>query len=77
MSSLELKVPPVLLFAVVAAAMFGLARALPQWTLALPGSAVVAGTLAAIGIAIALAGVAEFRRSRTTVHPQHPGKPLL
>ncbi len=73
---LELKVPPVLLFALVAGAMYGLARGLPMWTLALPGraAAAVAAALAAAGVAIALAGVAEFRRSRTTVHPQHPAK---
>lgn len=73
---LELKVPPVLLFAALAAAMYGLARATPAWTLALPGAAAaaVAVALAAIGVVIALAGVVEFRRSRTTVHPQHPEK---
>ena len=71
---LELKVPPVLLFALVAGAMYGLARGLPMWTLPLPGRAAVAVALAAIGVAIGLAGVAEFRRSRTTVHPQHPEK---
>ncbi len=74
MRALELKVPPVLLFALVAAAMYGLAWVLPAWTVALPGRAVAAFVLAAIGIAIALAGVAAFRRSRTTVHPQHPEK---
>jgi len=74
MKSLELKVPPVLLFVLLDAAMYGLARGLPMWTLALPGgvATAVALALAAIGVAIALAGVAEFRRSRTTVHPQHP-----
>lgn len=76
MKFLELKVPPVLLFALIAGAMCGLARGLPMWTLALPGraAAAVAVALAAAGVAIALAGVAEFRRSRTTVHPQHPEK---
>lgn len=74
MKSLELKVPPVLVFLVIAAAMYGLARALPAWTL-VPAGRVAAGlALAAAGVAIALAGVAEFRRSRTTVHPQHPEK---
>jgi protein-S-isoprenylcysteine O-methyltransferase Ste14 len=72
--ALELKVPPVLLFALLAAAMYGLAWALPAGTFALPGRAVAATALAAIGIAIGLAGVAAFRRSRTTVHPQHPEK---
>lgn len=66
--------PPVLLFALVTAAMYGLARALPAWTFALPGSAVAATALAATGIAIALAGVAAFRRCRTTVNPHSPGK---
>ena len=74
MKSLELKVPPVLLFVLLAAAMYGLARGLAMWTLALPGRIAVAVALAAAGVAIALAGVAEFRRSRTTVHPQHPEK---
>lgn len=72
MKSLELKIPPVLLFALVAVAMYGVARAFPAWTLTLPGRVAAAVALAAIGVAIALAGVAEFRRSRTTVHPQHP-----
>ena len=74
MKSLELKVPPVLLFVLLAAAMYGLARGLAMWTLSLPGRVAVAVALAAAGVAIALAGVAEFRRSRTTVHPQHPEK---
>ena len=69
---LELKVPPVLLFALLAAAMYGLARVLPAWTLTLPWRVGAAATLAATGIAIALAGVAAFRQSRTTVHPHHP-----
>jgi protein-S-isoprenylcysteine O-methyltransferase Ste14 len=74
MKALELKVPPVLLFAVLAAAMFGLERAFPAWTLALPWRAAAAVALAAVGIAIALAGVAAFRRSRTTVNPHTPDK---
>lgn len=76
MKTLELKVPPVLLFVLIAGAMYGGARGLPMWTLALPGRAAAAAAvaLAAAGVAIALAGVAEFRRSRTTVHPQHPEK---
>lgn len=74
MRGLELKVPPALLFALLAAGMYGLARALPAWTLALPARVLAAAALAAFGAAIALAGVAAFRRSRTTVHPQHPEK---
>lgn len=71
---LELKVPPVLLFGAVAAAMYGLARALSAWTVALPGRAVAAVALAAAGLAIGLAGVAAFRRNRTTVNPHTPDR---
>lgn len=74
MRGFELKVPPVLLFALLAGAMYGLARTLPAWTLALPGRTTASVALVATGVAIGLAGVAEFRRSRTTVHPQHPEK---
>ena len=72
--ALELKVPPVLLFALLAAAMYGLARALPAWILAVPARIVAAGALGAIGAVVALAGVAAFRRSRTTVNPHAPEK---
>jgi protein-S-isoprenylcysteine O-methyltransferase Ste14 len=71
-SGLELKIPPVLVFALTAAAMYGLARALPAGTLALPARVGAAATLAACGVALAAAGVAAFRRSRTSVHPHHP-----
>lgn len=71
---LELKVPPVALSALLAAAMYGLAHSAPVWTVALPGNAAatVATALGGLGVAIALAGVVAFRRSRTTVNPHTP-----
>ena len=69
---LELRIPPVLLVLVTASGMFLLARAFPQWTLALPGRTPLALALAAAGVAVALAGVAAFRRARTTVNPITP-----
>lgn len=72
MKALELRVPPVLVFALLAGGMYGLARWLPAWTFAAPARTAAAVTLGAIGVAIGLAGVAAFRQSRTTVHPHHP-----
>lgn len=74
MKWLELKVPPVLLLALLAAGMYGLARVLPAWTFAVPARAVAGVALAGLGGAVGLAGVVAFRRSRTTVNPHTPGK---
>mgnify|MGYP003460854390 FL=1 len=69
---LELKVPPLLLFALFAAAMFGLSWAAPATAFSLPGSRAAATLLALSGLGIALAGVAAFRRHKTTVNPLVP-----
>jgi protein-S-isoprenylcysteine O-methyltransferase Ste14 len=71
-SSLELRVPPVAVVSVAALCMWLLARWTPglewgrYWRL---GTAVL---LLATGIVIAVAGVLEFRRARTTVNPTTP-----
>ncbi|NML16896.1 methyltransferase family protein [Azohydromonas caseinilytica] len=69
---LELRIPPVLLVLITGAGMFLLARAFPRWTMPLPGRVPLALALAATGAAVALAGVAAFRRARTTVNPITP-----
>ncbi len=52
--------------------MWLVARFSPAFTVDLPGRLGVALALAAAGAAVALAGVAEFRRVRTTVNPLRP-----
>jgi protein-S-isoprenylcysteine O-methyltransferase Ste14 len=69
---LELKIPPVPLAALAALAMWLLARRVPAWRLDLPWRGTVALMLALTGIAVVLAGVAAFRRARTTVNPMQP-----
>ncbi len=71
-SSLELRVPPVAVAAVAALCMWMLARWTPglqwgdSWRL---GTAVL---LLTAGVLVAVAGVLEFRRARTTVNPTTP-----
>ncbi len=71
--ALELRVPPLLLAALTALAMAGLAFALPELRVALPARRWVAGLLLALGASTAFAGVLAFRRHRTTVNPLAPG----
>ena len=72
----EGRVPPPVIDAACAALMWVLARTLPGAQLwPMGGSMVVtiaALALAAVGGALALAGVAAFRRARTTVNPMAP-----
>lgn len=74
MHPLELKVPPVAVALVAAALMWALARLLPQAAFAVPWRETIMMALMLAGFAVALAGVLEFRRARTTVHPQQPDK---
>jgi protein-S-isoprenylcysteine O-methyltransferase Ste14 len=72
MSTLELKIPPLILAGVFAAVMWLLARALPALAFNFPGQAVIAIVLAAGGAMFVLAGVLQFRRAGTTVDPRTP-----
>lgn len=72
MKSLELKIPPVPLVAVFAAAMYGLSLLVPQVTSLIPGRAFLALGLALLGVVVALAGVITFRANKTTVNPLTP-----
>lgn len=72
MKSLEVKVPPPVVAAVIAIAMWGTSRFAPllhpSSTLRFTATAV----MALIGIGFSIAGVAAFRRARTTVNPTTP-----
>src|SRR5262245_18989411 len=73
MNRLELKVPPLLLAIVLAAAMWAIDRA--AWPLAAVRTGpttMVAAALLALGVAVVVAAVVGFRRARTTVDPTRP-----
>ena len=72
MQSLELKIPPVVVWLDCAGIQFGVARLTPGLSFTLPGRTPIALALAALGLAVALAGVAAFRRKGTTVNPLDP-----
>jgi len=72
LSALELRIPPLALVAIFGVAMWCGARAAPSLFLAIPARLVVAAAMAALGGAVSLAGVLEFRGARTTVSPYRP-----
>ena len=72
MRALELKVPPLLLVAIIAAAMYCAAAVAPAATFLVPDRTLIAIALALVGAAITLAGVFAFRRSKTTLDPIDP-----
>ena len=66
---LSLRVPPVALSALFAAAMWFLPDVL---TVLIPGGWVVATALATVGGAFCIAGILAFRHAKTTVNPVNP-----
>lgn len=71
MRALELRIPPVVVVLVFAAAMTALAYAVPA-TVRIPAKAAVVLALVLSGALIAWAGVAAFRRHKTTANPFTP-----
>ncbi len=73
-AKLELKVPPLLLTVVSAVLMWVLATTTPFLSVAIPGSSALAVLLAVAGGLVIGAGLAAFRRVKTTVDPLHPDR---
>lgn len=69
---LELKIPPPVVALLVAVIMWGVSRLTPLTAIPAVLRYVVAGTLAAIGIALVVAAMLTFRFAKTTIHPQKP-----
>jgi protein-S-isoprenylcysteine O-methyltransferase Ste14 len=72
MDALELKIPPPIVALLIAAAMWGVALATPGTALPAKFRLVATIAIALGGVAMAIAGVAAFRRAKTTVHPLKP-----
>lgn len=74
MAALELKIPPLVVVVIVAAAMWGLAAALPSLAMDFAARLPLAIGLAAAGILIVLICGAAFFRTKTSVMPHDPGR---
>lgn len=72
MPSLELKLPPLLLVALTAMAMWLQANLTPALSFSWPGQTWLAGLLAMLGVAMVSAGILTFRRAQTTLNPTQP-----
>ena len=72
LSALELKIPPVVVFLVFAAAMWFVDSHCPWADIALPGRRPLAILLFGTGGILGFSGVASFLRAHTTVHPERP-----
>jgi protein-S-isoprenylcysteine O-methyltransferase Ste14 len=72
MRFLELRVPPPIVGLVIGAGMWAVSKFPPVFAIPHMVRLAVAIALAAGGVAIALGGVASFRRARTTVNPLKP-----
>ncbi|WP_240220695.1 methyltransferase family protein [Rheinheimera hassiensis] len=72
MHALELKIPPLVLVALFALAMWLLAQLVPPLALPAVWGLVLAIGFAGAGVVVALSGVLAFRRANTTVDPRVP-----
>jgi protein-S-isoprenylcysteine O-methyltransferase Ste14 len=72
MPSLEHKIPPPVVGALVAAAMWGVSALGPKFPIAIGPKYAVVAILVVAGVAFDLLGLLAFRASRTTVNPLKP-----
>ena len=69
---MTLRIPPPLVVLVAALLIWIIARYFPMPLLVTPAISIIAGVIAACGIAVVLLGVVAFRQSQTTLDPLHP-----
>lgn len=72
MKTLELKIPPPVVALLVAIAMWLAASASSSLAFTLPARLATALAVAALGVAISVAGTLSFWRAKTTVNPTRP-----
>jgi protein-S-isoprenylcysteine O-methyltransferase Ste14 len=73
LDALELKVPPPLVAAISALAMWEIANLAPRLDMPATPRVALAVVLALIGFSIDIAGLLSFLRAKTTIHPMKPG----
>lgn len=73
MKFLELKVPPVLVFLSFAGFIWIISNYIPDFNYYFPGQKWLGFGVFTIAVIIGLISLAQFRKAKTTVHPQKPG----
>lgn len=71
---MQLRIPPLLMTALFASGMWGLARLLPGFVAPLPARIGASVFLVTAGASVAVLGVLTFRGAGTTVDPTRPGR---
>lgn len=71
---LRLKIPPVAVALVIAGAMWLVAKFTPQLRVMVPGRLMLAASIATAGGVVAVLGLIEFWRARTSVDPMRPDR---
>lgn len=74
MRNLELKVPPLVVMATVALAMWPLSTVLPRVAAPWGGRLALAIAIGLVGIAFSCAGSIAFKRAKTSFNPLHPDR---
>lgn len=72
MRYLELRIPPLALCSIFAIAILGLDNFIPSASVPFIGHRIAAIALLLLGLGLAIVGVVEFRRAKTTVNPLTP-----
>ena len=72
MHSLNSRIPPLVVFAVVAGFMWLAAKVAPATSFPFPARQIIALGMVAVGVGVAVAGVVSFRLAKTTVNPLKP-----
>lgn len=72
MKVLELKIPPIIIMALIGGIMWFVATLVPQLVLVIPGQVILAAIAGFTSIALILAGAIAFRVAGTTVNPMQP-----
>jgi len=74
MPALDLRIPPLVLVAVFVVGIALVTVYVPLVAITFPGHKYAAAALVLAGLVLALVGVLQFRRARTTVNPMFPAK---
>ena len=71
---MELKIPPVVVFFVCLASMFGIYYLMPDFSYDFTFRKTLSRVFLAIGALLGIIGIVAFRQHQTTVDPTHPDK---